>query len=67
MESAENRTDIRFVKIAKVVYVRKEDIISYLLDMAAYEPHDEVTHDASLRLKEAAKLLGEIGCLVKQK
>jgi hypothetical protein len=49
------------------VYVRKDDIVSYLEDMAEYEPHDEVTHDASLRLKEAAKLLGEIGCLVKQK
>ena len=67
MESAENRTDIRFVKIAKVVYVRKEDLVSYLEEMADYEPHDEVTHDASLRLKEAAKLLGEIGCLTNQR
>ena len=67
MESAKNRMDIRFVKIAKVVYVRKEDIVSYLEEMADYEPHDEVTHDASLRLKEAAKLLGEIGCLTNQR
>ena len=67
MESTKNRTDIRFVKIAKVVYVRKEDIVGYLKEMAHYEPHDEVTHDASLRLKEAAKFLGEIGCLVRQK
>ena len=61
MRSTKSRMDIRFVKIAKIVYVRKEDIVAYLEDMAEYEPHDEVTHDASLRLKEAAKLLGEIG------
>ena len=61
MGSTKSRMDIRFVKIAKIVYVRKEDIVAYLEDMAEYEPHDEVTHDASLRLKEAAKLLGEIG------
>ena len=61
MESTKNRTDIRFVKIAKVVYVRKEDIVTYLEDMAHYEPHDEVAHDASLRLNEAARLLGGIG------
>ena len=61
MESAKNRMDIRFVKIAKVVYVRKEDLVSYLEEMADYEPHDEVTHDASLRLNEAARLLGGIG------
>jgi hypothetical protein len=61
------KTDMRFVKVANVVYVRKDDIVSYLENMAEYEPHDEFTHDASLRLKEAAKLLGEIGCLVKQK
>ena len=67
MGSTKSRMDIRFVKIAKIVYVRKDDIVSYLENMAEYEPHDEVTHDASLRLKEAAKLLGEIGCLVKQK
>lgn len=62
-----SKTDMRFLKVANVVYVRKDDIVSYLENMAEYEPHDEVTHDASLRLKEAAKLLGEIGCLVKQK
>jgi len=67
MGSTKSRMDIRFVKIAKIVYVRKDDIVSYLENMAEYEPHDEVTNDASLRLKEAAKLLGEIGCLVKQK
>ena len=67
MGSTKNRMDIRFVKIAKVVYVRKEDLVSYLEEMADYEPHDEVTHDASLRLKEAAKLLGEIGCLTNQR
>ena len=64
---AQGRIDMRFIKVANVVYVRKDDIVSYLEDMAEYEPHDEVTHDASLRLKQAAKLLGEIGCLVKQK
>ena len=62
-----SKTDMRFLKVANVVYVRKDDIVSYLENMAEYEPHDEVTHDASLRLKEAAKLLGGIGCLVKQK
>ena len=61
MESTKDRMDIRFVKIAKVVYVRKEDIVAYLEDMADYEPHDELTHDASLRLNEAARLLGGIG------
>ena len=60
MESAKNRTDIRFVKIAKVVYVRKEDILAYLKEMTACKA-DEVGHDASLRLNEAARLLGGIG------
>jgi hypothetical protein len=55
------KTDMRFVKIAKVVYIRKEDVMAYLENMARYEPHDELTHDASLRLKEAASLLGGIG------
>ena len=57
------KTDMRFVKIAKTVYIRKEDIVSYLLDMAAYEPNDETPHDAGLRLEEAARLLGGIGRL----
>ena len=61
MGSTKNRMDIRFVKIAKVVYVRKEDIVNYLLEMADYEPNNETPHDAGLRLKEAAKLLGVIG------
>jgi hypothetical protein len=55
------KTDMRFVKIAKVVYIRKEDVMAYLENMAIYEPHDELTHDASLRLNEAARLLGGIG------
>lgn len=51
-----NRTDMRFVKIAKVVYVCKEYIMAYLREMADYEPHD-----AGLRLEEAVRLLGGIG------
>jgi hypothetical protein len=53
--------DMRFVKIAKVVYVRKEDIVAYLMEMVEYEPNNETPHDAGLRLEEAARLLGGIG------
>lgn len=60
MGSAKSRMDIRFVKIAKVVYVRKEDILAYLKEMTACRA-DEVNHDTSLRLNEAAKLLGGVG------
>jgi hypothetical protein len=55
------KTDMRFVKISKVVYVRKEDIVNYLLEMAVCEPNNETPHDAGLRLEEAARLLGGIG------
>jgi hypothetical protein len=61
MGSTKSRMDIRFVKIAKVVYVRKEDVVNYLMEMAEYEPNDETPHDAGLRLEEAARLLGGIG------
>jgi hypothetical protein len=50
------KTDVRFVKIAKTVYLRKEDIVAYLLTMAETEPMD--TKD---RLEEAARLLGAVG------
>jgi len=59
--SQSGKTDMRFVKIAKVVYVRKEDVVNYLTEMADYEPNDETPHDAGLRLEEAARLLGGIG------
>jgi hypothetical protein len=52
---------MRFIKDDKVVYIRKEDVIIYLLNMAITESHNETSHDASLRLKEAARLLGGIG------
>jgi len=61
MISTKNRMDIRFIKIAKVVYVRKEDVVNYLSEMADYEPNNETPHDAGLRLEEAARLLGGIG------
>jgi len=56
LSALNSKRDIRFVNINQTIYLRKEDVVAYIQELATSEETDTRN-----RIEEAAKNIGRIG------